>query len=144
MVSKVIMCVIPFPIIKLWMHSISSHFCMTTYITQLVTGIQNWFKMASSCMIMLQLTQWALCILWCKGVRSFYIFPVLLTPVHDWSVNHKLKQALLCKWYANKEDFGQQFDVRRHRLEHVFMWMVFTASPITGSSETCITLRTIL
>ena len=37
-------------------------------------------------MIMLQLTQRALCILWCRGVRGFYIFPVLLTPVHDTGV----------------------------------------------------------
>jgi len=44
----------------------------------------------------------------------------------------------------HKEDFGQQFDVRRHRLECEFMRVMFTASPITWSSETCITLQTML
>lgn len=34
---------------------------------------------------MLQLAHRALCILWCRGVRSFYIFPVL-TPIHDTGV----------------------------------------------------------
>lgn len=64
-------CVIPFHIIKPWMHSISSHFCMTTYVTQLVRGIQNFFKMPSSCMTMLQLTERVLCILWCRGWDVF-------------------------------------------------------------------------
>ena len=84
--SKVCHPFVPFPIIRLWMHSISSHFCMTTYVTQLVRGIQNWFKMPSSCMIMLQLTQRALCILWCR--RGWEVFTSSLffwpqTPVHE-------------------------------------------------------------
>ena len=40
-------CVIPFHRVTLWRHSITSHFCSTTYFLCLVRSIQNWLKMLS-------------------------------------------------------------------------------------------------
>jgi hypothetical protein len=51
---EVFLCVILFHRNKLWKHSITSHFCSTTYIMQLDRSIQKWLKMPSSYVILSQ------------------------------------------------------------------------------------------
>jgi len=40
-------CVIPFRRVTLWRHSLTSHFCSTTFVLCLVRSIRNWLKMLS-------------------------------------------------------------------------------------------------
>jgi hypothetical protein len=84
MTSKVLVCVIPFHRVKLWVHSITSNFCSTTYAVQLGRSIQNCLKIPSSYITMLQSTQQTLLRIVSNigDVKFYSTLPVLLTSVH--------------------------------------------------------------
>lgn len=81
--SMLLMCH-PIARIKLWVHSITSNFCRTTYVMQSRRSIHNWLKVPQSCLTILQSAQQTVLKMFSiiDDGKFYSTLPILVTSVH--------------------------------------------------------------